>query len=93
MRLGQAEKSVMATCGFELDHQIDFGDTRILFKSSLCGERLVRESLEIVNQSKVINREEGVHLTSGWLPALQLLGRDSFNNRAAVHSADLGKMV
>lgn len=60
---GQVDKSGLAVHRLKLGHQIRFAETKIFFRSSSCGEYLLRESLEI-RLEKVLNQEEGFHLSS-----------------------------
>lgn len=47
-----------------------FSNTKLCFQSSLWGECLIRESLKTRMEDSVLNQEDDLHLSSGWLPAV-----------------------
>lgn len=69
LRLGIVDKSALVDTG----HIIWFAETVVLHKSSKWGERIIRESLEILLAYKVINKEDGLRLSMAWFLAYQLI--------------------
>lgn len=50
-----------------------FNKTEMLYRSDNWGFRITGESLERLLVEQALNREEGVRLSSTWLPACELL--------------------
>lgn len=73
LMLGNSKKSALALHGLDSGHSIKFQDTEILYKSSSWGGGTIMDSLEISIRSLVINREDGVRISTAWVPAYDML--------------------
>lgn len=60
-------------------HKILFSQTEKLFQSTVWSEWVIRKALEIRLDVGVLNREDGLQLSSELLPALELIGQVSCN--------------
>lgn len=70
LRLGKLDKSAVAQNGWETGHKIN--ETKILYRSSQCHNRVLRESIEISLAGKnILNQEESLHISKTWLTALK----------------------
>lgn len=71
MLLGYGGKSALACHCLDLGHQILLSAATVLFEfSGEGGGRLVRESVEILMEERALNWEDGLRLSSAWLPTL-----------------------
>lgn len=69
LRLGEEEKSVLASHEWAMGHSILLKETKKQFQFASWGLWVVRESLEIYLAEEVLNQEYSLKLSSAWLPA------------------------
>lgn len=69
LQLGNVELSMVTQQGWDKAHTIWFEEVTLLYKSSNWSERAIQESMEIRLTEGVMNKEDGVRLSTAWLPA------------------------
>lgn len=74
--LGQTEKWAVAQHYWTFGHQARFEDMLVLFHSDNWLPCVIRESLEIALLDKSLNQEEGLKLSTAWLPLYEQLVKE-----------------
>ncbi|KAJ8959364.1 hypothetical protein NQ318_022050 [Aromia moschata] len=70
-RLGNTDKSTIAEHVHPNEnHKIDYGNIRVLDKTTRYYPRIIRESLEIMKNNNNFNREDGYRLSNTWRLAI-----------------------
>lgn len=66
LRLGNMGKSA-----WQMGQSVQFVEAKVLYQSSACIVRTIREGLEIQTTHGILNKEDGAHLSAVWLPEIE----------------------